>query len=202
MTNGGFETQSEQEQQPPQDSGEERRRPEPQEAQTTGPDDVAPTVDDLTRRVDELQAQADEWLDKYRRSVAEFSNYRKRQERERQQQSWRLHAEVFSKLLEPLDDFERALKAVPEEHVDSGWIRGVQLIVEKLRALLAEHNVQPMDAVGQPFDPNYHDALMQEPSDEYPEGTVVEEVTKGYLMDGQVLRPAVVKVSSGPQDDR
>jgi len=162
-------------------------------------------VTDLTERVEELQAKADEWLDKYRRSVAEFSNYRKRQERERQQQAWRINADVMRRLLEPLDDLERALSNVPEDCMDSGWVQGVELIAQKIRNVLSEYNVEPIAAVGQPFDPLYHDALIQEPHDEYPEGIVVEELETGYLMDGQVLRPARVKVSSGPEgadDDR
>lgn len=178
------------------DAGPSASTPETEEA----PDAQDERVKELTEKIDELQAKADEWLDKYRRSVAEFANYRKRQDRERQQQAWRVNAGVLGKLLEPLDDLDRALEHVPGEQADSPWVQGVTLISQKLRALLSEYNVEPIEALGQPFDPNYHAAFQQEPSDEYPEGTVMAELKKGYLMDGQLLRPALVKVSLGSQD--
>jgi len=149
------------------------------------------------QKIEALQAQADDYKDKYLRSVAEFSNYRKRQDREREQQTWRIKASVLKDLLDPLDDFRRALEHVPDSEQDSDWVRGIMLIEQKLLGLLSQYNVTPIDAVGKPFDPGYHDALLRAPSDEYPEGTVSAELRKGYMMDDQVLRPAVVQVSQG-----
>ena len=160
---------------------------------------IADTQREMMQKIEELQAQAEDYRDKYLRSVADFSNYRKRQDRERQQQNWRIHADVLRGLLDPLDDFQRALAHVPEEHADAGWVQGIILIEQKLKALLSLYNVTPMEAEGRPFDPNYHEAMLREFSSEYAEGTVSEEFEKGYMMDDQVLRIAVVKGSQGAQ---
>ncbi len=151
----------------------------------------------LAQKCEEYQAQANDYRDKYLRSVAEFSNYRKRQDRERQLQVWRTHAGILRTLLDPIDDFHRALEHVPSGEADSSWVQGIMLIEQKLMAILCQYNVTQMETVGKPFDPNFHEALLREPSDVFPEGTVTEELKKGYLMDDQVLRPAVVKVSQG-----
>jgi molecular chaperone GrpE len=160
-------------------------------------------VAELQSQAETLQAQVDEYLDKYRRSLAEFSNYRKRQERERQQQAWRIQADVIRAILPALDDFRLALEHVPAEHAESPWVQGIALIERKLLNVLAQFDVTPIEAQGQPFDPHFHDAMLQEPSDVYDEGVVMEEIRKGYLMNDQVLRPTVVKVSQGaPQPEQ
>lgn len=146
----------------------------------------------------EWQAKADEYLDKYRRSVAEFANYRKRQERERENELRRMSMQVLRRLLSPLDDLDRALGSVPPEHDGTPWVEGVRLIDRKLNAILDEFDVQPIEALGKPFDPRYHSALLQDESDTYPEGTVMEELQRGYMLGDEVLRPTVVKVSKGP----
>jgi len=148
--------------------------------------------------VAEWQAKADEYLDKYRRSVAEFANYRKRQDRERENEMRRISMQVLRRLLPPLDDLDRALESVPAEHRHSPWVEGVRLIDRKLRAILDEFHVRPIEAKGKPFDPRYHSALLQEESDTHPEGIVIEELQRGYMLGDEVLRPTVVKVSKGP----
>lgn len=155
-------------------------------------------VDEVT----EWQAKADEYLDKYRRSVAEFANYRKRQDRERENDMRRISMQVLRRLLPPLDDLDRALESVPAEHRDSPWVGGVRLIDRKLRAILDEFDVRPIEALGKPFDPRYHSALLQEENNTHPEGTVMEELQRGYMLGDEVLRPTVVKVSRGPGPSR
>lgn len=157
-------------------------------------------VAELQSQAETLQAQVDEYLDKYRRSLAEFSNYRKRQDRERQLQTWRIQADVIQALLPALDDFRLAVEHVPAEHADSPWVQGIVMIEQKLLGVLQQFDVTPIEAQGQPFDPRFHDAMLQDHSDEYPEGVVMEEIRKGYLMGGQVLRPTVVKVSRGVEE--
>ena len=165
-----------------------------QEEQTS----VEEELQKLREEVAHWQAKADEYLDKYRRSLAEFSNYRKRQEQVREQEKLRLRMDVLKQLLPIVDDFERALESVPEEFQGESWVEGVLLIERKLKGLLEQFEVVPIEAVGKPFDPTYHSALLQEESDEFPEGTVMEELRKGYLIADQVLRPTLVKVSRGP----
>lgn len=151
----------------------------------------------LGKQIEELNAKAEDYLDKYRRSVAEFANYRKRQERDREQQTLRYQMDVMRKLLPVVDDFERALDNVPEGFDEHGWVEGMRLIWHKLETLLQDFGVKAIEAVGQPFDPNFHSALMQAESDSYPAGVVMEELQRGYTMADQVLRPTVVKISNG-----
>lgn len=153
----------------------------------------------LRQELEACRAQADDYLDKYRRSVAEFANYRKRQDRDRELQTLRYQIDVLRRFLPLFDDFRRAAEAMPPELAGNAWVEGVLLIERKLNAVLGDLGVQPIDATGQPFDPHFHSALMQEASDEYPEGTVMEEFERGYLLEDEVVRPSVVKVSSGPQ---
>lgn len=152
----------------------------------------------LRREAQEWRAKADDMQDKYLRSVAEFSNYRKRQDREREQQTVSIKIEVLRQVLPALDDMERALAHLPAELAGVAWVEGVALIERKLQTLLANFDAQPIEAVGQPFDPNYHSALMQGESAQYPAGMVMAELQKGYMLGDQVLRPAMVQVSTGP----
>jgi molecular chaperone GrpE len=155
-------------------------------------------IETLRRELGECQARADEMADKYRRSVAEFANYRKRQERDQEQQSQRVTMDVVRQLLPIIDDLSLARSHVPAEYQDSDWVQGVLLIERKMEALLARFEVVPIEAAGKPFDPNFHEALVQMPSDEHAEGIVIEDLQRGYLLRDQVVRPSRVKVSSGP----
>lgn len=179
----------------PRDEGE---RVEPGSEQQ---EESAPALSDaeqLQQALAECQAKADEYLDKYRRGAAEFVNYRKRIERERQQQRVRTTIEIVRKVLPVLDDMDRAVDNIPPEIADIGWVKGVALIDRKLATLFEQFDVEPIVAIGKPFDPNYHQALMKTGSDEFSEGIVVAEMQKGYLLGDQVLRPSLVSVSSGP----
>lgn len=153
----------------------------------------------LRQELEEWQTKADELLDKYRRGAAEFANYRKRQEREREQQRLRLSMDVLRRLLPIVDDLDRALRNVPDALLEMSWVDGITLISHKAHTLLGDFDVAPIEALGEPFNPNYHSALMQEENDEYAEGTVLEEIEKGYMIADQVLRPTLVKISRKPQ---
>ncbi len=144
--------------------------------------------------------EIDQLRDKYLRSVAELDNYRKRVAREREQQQLRSRMELIRQLLPVADDFALAVSHVPEDYLGMPWIEGITLIQRKLENFLTGLGVVAIDATGQPFDPYYHDALMRETSDEYPEGVVTEEVRKGYMMGDEVVRPTLVKVSMGPTE--
>jgi len=159
---------------------------------------VTALAQDLRQELETWRSKADEYLDRYRRSVAEFDNYRKRQERERDNERLRMKMELFREVLPLADDLHRALQHLREDKADATWVEGVALIARKFDKLLADSGVTPIEAVGKPFDPVYHSAVVREESLEYPEGIVIEELQKGYLLDGAVLRPTMVKVSSGP----
>ncbi len=167
-------------------------------AQTVAEQKTVDELENLRREVQEWRAKAEEYLDNYKRSLADFSNYRKRQDREREQQMLRVSMDVLRRLLPVMDDFDRAIKSIPPEHAGSNWVEGIVLIERKLKSLLEAFHVVPIEALGKPFDPNFHSAVMTEASDTYPAGVVMEELQSGYMLADQVLRPTMVKVSNGP----
>lgn len=170
---------------------------EPQEEEVSPQASAEPSVEDLKQQLVQARDEAVQWQDRCLRTAAEFANYRKRVEREREQQLLRLKMEVLRKVLPIADDFDLALENIPKEYENLPWVDGVKMIAQKIKTLLEESGVTPIPAVGEPFDPLYHDALMHEESDEYPEGIVSGEIRKGYMLGDQVLRPTLVRVSAG-----
>ncbi len=148
---------------------------------------------------DELQRQRDEYYDLLLRKTAEFDNYRKRTERERQSASEAASAALIKELLPLVDDLERALKADAGAEGVEAYRRGVQLIHRQLLDTLKKRGVQPIDALGADFDPNYHQAVAYEPEPGRREGEVTEEFSRGYVLGDRLLRPAMVKVAKGDQ---
>jgi molecular chaperone GrpE len=163
------------------------------------PEEQAPALDPQAELA-KAQAEAADYLDKYRRSAAEFANYRKRQERERENDRQRISMDVLRRLLPLVDDLALAVTNMPAPLAEDAWAQGVVLIHRKMEGLLTDFKVTPIEALGQPFDPYYHSALMQLPSDTYPAGTVASEIQQGYMLGDQVLRPTLVAVSSGPAE--
>lgn len=162
-------------------------------------DGAAPQPDEPTFSLEEqlalAQAEAARNLDGWQRTQAEFANARKRFEKQRVETYVNANAELVGKLVPLLDDFERALETVPEENRANPWVTGVELVYRKMQAVLEEMNVQVIPAVGEPFDPNLHEALTQEPSDEFASGTVVREMRRGYRLGERVIRPSLVTVA-------
>jgi len=146
--------------------------------------------------LEELQRERDDYYDRWLRKSAEFDNYRKRIERERREQGDQAVTALLLELLRIVDDFDRALTA---EVDDSGasYRKGVELIHAKLNDLLRKHGVRPIDAVGADFDPNLHQAVVQEETSGHRDGEVMSELQKGYMIGDRLLRPAMVKVAKG-----
>lgn len=142
---------------------------------------------------------AAEYLDALQRERASFINYRRRTEGEQAEASRKGRAAVLTKLLGVVDDFDRALAAIPEaERQNNKWVEGVELIARKLHNVLDSEGITPIEAQGQPFDPNLHEAVAFEEADSGSGADTVSEVfSKGYLMNDKVLRPAMVKVTRG-----
>ena len=134
-------------------------------------------------------------MDSFLRAQAELSNARKRFEKQQAQVYTNANADLVMKLLPALDDFERATASVPEAINADSWFEGIELVQRKLFGILDSLNVKKIEAVGQSFDPNFHDALAQEPSDEYESGSVTREMIKGYQIGDKVIRPALVYVA-------
>jgi molecular chaperone GrpE len=146
----------------------------------------------------EAQRQRDEYLDLLQRSRAEFANFQKRSKS--QAETDRLYAigSLARDLLDGLDNLERATDALRASGSTS-VTEGLDMVHKQLLAILAKHGVEPIQALGMPFDPNHHEALVQQPDAEHPEGTVVNELGKGYRIHDRVLRPSKVAVSVRPR---
>lgn len=172
----------------PEESLAEEAAPE----ETTPPADPAPGDDTET-----LKAQLAEANDAFLRARAEFANFKRRTEEEKESLKQYLQADLLTRLLTVVDDFERALGAAAQTTDYEKLVVGVEGIHRRLLELLAREGVEAIEAVGQSFDPNLHNAILRDESGEHPENAVVEELQKGYTLGGKVLRPSLVKVSAG-----
>jgi len=157
------------------------------------------TPSGATDQLVELQRERDDYYDRWMRKAAEFDNYRRRVERERREQADHAVVRLLQELLLVVDDFDLALmpggEGVPDVIEGSAYRKGVELIHAKLHDLLRKHGVRPIDAIGADFDPNLHQAVMQESSPDHREGEVIGELRKGYMIGDRLLRPAMVKVA-------
>ncbi len=141
-----------------------------------------------------LKEKVEELEDKVKRQLAEFENFRNRTEKEKAE-SYDLGARsVIEKLLPVVDNFERGLATVPEDKADDPYVDGMNRIYRQLMTELEKMGVEPIEAVGQPFDPNLHNAVMQAQSDELESGTVAQELQKGYKYHDKVVRHSMVSV--------
>jgi molecular chaperone GrpE len=154
----------------------------------------APPEDELTT----LRREVGELRDQNLRLVAELQNQQKRIQREKQESQRYAEAELARELLVVLDDLERAQQAAGAAQDAEAVAEGMRLVGERFAKVLRDHHVVPIEAVGRPFDPTFHEAVLQQPSRELPVGIVLEQVAQGYLMHDRVLRPSRVIVSSGP----
>jgi molecular chaperone GrpE len=145
----------------------------------------------------EMQRQRDEYYDRLLRKTAEFDNYRKRIERERQQVTEAAAADLIGELLPLVDDLERALRSDAGDQSVDAYRRGVELIHKQLLELLRKRGVRPIDTVGADFDPHYHQAVAHEHVEGRRDGEVTDEFRRGYMLGDRLLRPAMVKVAKG-----
>jgi molecular chaperone GrpE len=144
--------------------------------------------------LDTLRRERDDYYDRLLRKTAEFDNYRKRVERERREQADEKVSDLLIDILGVADDFERALSVDAADDI-AAYRRGIELIQTKLQDLLKRHGVRPIEALGTDFDPNRHQAVMQEVSPGHREGEVIGELRRGYTIGDRLLRPAMVKVA-------
>lgn len=149
----------------------------------------------LKQALEEERAKSAEYLDSWRRAAADFSNYKKRAEKETGEMTKFANSVLIARLLPVLDDLDRALQTVPDNLRDLTWIDGIMLIARKMGAVLEAEGLKPIEALNKPFDPNLHEAVIHEETDQHEEGTVVAELQKGYKLNERVLRPTMVKVA-------
>ena len=143
---------------------------------------------------DKKDEQIAELTDKVKRQLAEFENFRNRTEKEKSQMYMVGARDVIEKLLPVVDNFERGLKSIPEYQKDGPVASGMEMIYKQLITVLTDLGVTPIEAVGQEFDPNFHNAVMHAEDEELGENTVSEEFQKGYKYKDAVLRHSMVKV--------
>jgi len=156
-----------------------------------GPDELAITEEE---NIETLTLKLDATTAKWHRSEADLINYRRRAEQEKEEIGKFANTRLMLSLLPALDDLERAFSAVPDDLAASSWLDGIRLIEQKLRASLEAQGLSEIKALGEPFDPNFHEAVMQGKGEE---GMVVEELQKGYKLLDRVIRPARVVVGNG-----
>lgn len=151
---------------------------------------------DIAAKLQEAEQQALDNYDRLLRVSAEFDNYKKRTAREMQEVVKYANEKMAKELLVVVDNLERAIDAAGVECAeDDPMVKGIHLTLEEVLKILERHKVRPVKALGEPFDPTYHQAMMQEEVDDLPPNTVVREMQKGYVMHDRLLRPAMVVVS-------
>ena len=141
-----------------------------------------------------MQAKIDELEDRVKRQMAEFENFRKRTDKEKAMMFETGAKSVVEKILPVVDNFERGLATIPEDEENSAFANGMKMIYKQMMDELGKIGVKPIEAVGQEFDPNFHNAVMQVESEEYESGIVAQELLKGYMYNESVVRHSMVAV--------
>jgi molecular chaperone GrpE len=184
-------------------AGESGRRTRTRAEERIADLDTSPTT--LLVQLDEQRGQlvaaeqeAAENKAGWQRTLADFANYRRRTELDREQNLGLANEALLSKLLTIVDDFDRAIAQMPAELREIPWTHGIVAIDRKLRQLLDSEGLTPIEAQGQQFDPHLHEAIVQEETSKVPEGTVTAELQRGYRLRDRVLRPALVAVAKSP----
>ncbi len=165
--------------------------------------DLAELTSELAAAQEALAAKDEEFQqvrEALARARADFSNYRRRTQQEQEEQGKFATALLVAEFLPILDNFERALDTIPRELRFFSWLQGIDLVHQMARNVLEKRGLEPIDTHEKPFDPNYHEVVMREGEDDGGDVVVLEELQKGYVMHGRVLRPSLVKVGPPPED--
>jgi molecular chaperone GrpE len=157
-------------------------------------------VHELEQQLESLRKEKEEIYDRLLRKHADFENFRKRVEKEKKDFHQFALTDIMSELIHILDNFERALSH-SDEASNPEYRKGVELIYRQLKDLLEKRGLRAIAAQGQKFDPNFHEAVAREERRDLEEGTILEELQRGYLFQNRLLRPAMVKVSYAPHED-
>ncbi len=157
-------------------------------------------AEDPGEELEKLRADLHKFQDLALRSQADLDNFRKRMLREKEETIRYANANLLERLLPILDSFELGLQAAGQSDNAADLTKGFALVQKQLQDFLRDHGVEPIEAVGQPFDPNLHEAVGQMPSPEVPEGHVLQQIRKGYRLRERLVRPATVLVSKGPEN--
>jgi molecular chaperone GrpE len=164
----------------------------------TSPTQLMAELEEARKQLELAQQDAAESKAGWQRTAADYSNYRRRTEQDREANLGLANEALLAKLLPIADDFDRAIAQKPDELAKAPWVDGIVAIDRKLRQLLDSEGLTPIEAVGQPFDPHQHEAIVQEETSKVPEGTITAELQRGYRLRDRVLRPSLVAVAKAP----
>lgn len=172
------------------------------------PDTAETTVDDnepMKQQIEKLQLEIEDLREvnreceqKYMRTLAEFNNFKKRKEKVYAEMAEKLREDLLIRYIDVLDNFDRALDSCPIDENNKSYIEGFRMIANQMLDFLKSENVKPIDSIGEPMDPNRHEAVSVVPKDDLPQNTVVEVCQKGYCRGDKTIRPAKVIVSKQP----
>ncbi|MDD9147600.1 MULTISPECIES: nucleotide exchange factor GrpE [unclassified Sporolactobacillus] len=157
---------------------------------------LAEQVEELTAEIGSLKKEKEDLKNRLLRAQADFENYRKRTNKEKADARKYRAQDLTSDLLEILDNFKRALDVETASEDGAALKKGMEMVLNRFEAALKKEGVEEIDSLGKPFDPNFHQAVMQEESQEHESGTVIQVLQAGYTLNGRILRPAMVKVSA------
>ncbi len=170
-----------------------------QKTEEINTEELKNTISNNDARLEQLEKEHETLKNQYVRISADFDNFRKRQSRDQDDLKIQLVSKILTAILPIVDNFERARQQLkPENEEAQALHRSYQGLYKQLVEVLKQQGVSPMRVVGQQFDPNLHEAVLREPSEEFEEDFIIEELQRGYHLEGKVMRHALVKVSMGP----
>ena len=175
---------------------------ESEESQTSEAEPGASEAEDiesLKKALAEEKAKAESYLANWQRAQADFINYKRRIEQEKWETIKCANTDLICSLLPAVDDLERALASIPPDPDKDSWLDGIRLIERKLDTCLEAQGLTPIKSLGEPFDPNFHEAVRQDTGEE---GIVIEEIQKGYKLNDRVIRPSKVVVGNGEEEEK
>jgi len=167
---------------------------EPEEEQSTREEPEAEQPEILEQALAEAREKAEGYLANWQRAKADFIKYKRRSEQEKEELAKFANAQFMLSILPVLDDLERAFDSITPQAAELDWVEGIRLIERKLRSALEAQGLSQIKALGEPFDPNLHEATMHSKGEE---GIVIEELQKGYMLHDRIIRPTMVVVGNG-----
>lgn len=195
---------SEERQREAEDARREASRAQPDASEEAGPaEEKSPDEvgDEISQELEQVRGELQEAVQTALRAQADLENFRKRTRRDYEEQLKYAAVPLMRDVLEVLDNLRRAIDAAADNEAAAGLRSGVQMVAQQLDGALAKHHCRRVPGVGEPFDPNYHEAIAQSPSDEHPRGTIAHEALPGYQLHERVVRPSQVIVSTGPASE-
>lgn len=155
------------------------------------------SIAELESQLAEEKKKSEEYLDNWRRTAAEFQNFKRRAEKDKADYGQYANQRLLKRLLDVMDSFDAGFRTIPAQYSKEPWVEGMRAVERQMLQILEQEGVTPIDAQGKEFDPNFHEAMFYEPSEGAREGQILDELQRGYMLQDRVLRPTRVKVAKG-----